>query len=119
MFRGKNYLVLMDSALDGQYSDEDRTELIHLATRCLRFEPDERPSIKFLTLALSRLEKRVVLCPNVKVEKIPVSHYNHIYSSNVFRFFLVFPIYPRDLINNDRLYRYGTLNLQEGRSYCA
>ncbi|XP_048606149.1 serine/threonine-protein kinase BSK6-like isoform X1 [Brassica napus] len=74
MFRGKNYLVLMDSALDGQYSDEDRTELIHLATRCLRFEPDERPSIKFLTLALSRLEKRVVLCPNVKVEKIPVSH---------------------------------------------
>ncbi|CAF2126873.1 unnamed protein product [Brassica napus] len=71
MFRGKNYLVLMDSALDGQYSDEDRTELIHLATRCLRSEPDERPSIKFLTLALSRLEKRVELFPNIKVDKNP------------------------------------------------
>ncbi|KAG5405577.1 hypothetical protein IGI04_011696 [Brassica rapa subsp. trilocularis] len=77
MFRGKNYLVLMDSALDGQYSDEDRTELIHLATRCLRFEPDERPRIKFLTLALSRLEKRVELFPNIKVDKnltLPISY---------------------------------------------
>ncbi|KAF8069765.1 hypothetical protein N665_1137s0033, partial [Sinapis alba] len=71
MFRGKNYLVLMDSALDSQYSDEDRTELIHLASRCLRLEPDERPSIKFLMLALSRLDKRDELCPNVKGEKIP------------------------------------------------
>ncbi|KAL0854999.1 hypothetical protein Bca101_060151 [Brassica carinata] len=71
MFRGKNYLVLMDSALDGQYSDEDRTELIHLATRCLRFEPNERPIIKFLVLALSRLDKRAELWPNVKGEKIP------------------------------------------------
>ncbi|KAL0716914.1 hypothetical protein Bca4012_066236 [Brassica carinata] len=73
MFRGKNYLVLMDSALDGQYSDEDRTELIHLATRCLRFEPNERPIIKFLVLALSRLDKRAELWPNVKGEKIPFS----------------------------------------------
>lgn len=73
MFRGKNYLVLMDSALDGQYSDEDRTELIHLASRCLRFEPDERPSIKFLLMALSRLEKGEELFPNIKVDKNPVS----------------------------------------------
>ncbi|KAG7549182.1 hypothetical protein ISN45_Aa06g001090 [Arabidopsis thaliana x Arabidopsis arenosa] len=28
LFQGKNYLVLMDSALDGQFSDEYRTELI-------------------------------------------------------------------------------------------
>ncbi|KAJ4898300.1 Protein kinase protein with tetratricopeptide repeat domain [Raphanus sativus] len=75
MFRGKNYLVLMDSALDGQYSDEDRTELIHLASRCLRFEPDERPSIKFLLMALSRLEKGEELFPNIKVDKNPTLPY--------------------------------------------
>ncbi|KAJ0249538.1 BSK9 [Hirschfeldia incana] len=75
MFRGKNYLVLMDSALDGQYSDEDMTELIHLATRCLRFEPDERPSIKFLLMALSRLEKGAELFPNIKVDKNPALPY--------------------------------------------
>lgn len=113
MFRGKNYLVLMDSALDGQYSDEDRTELIHLATRCLRFEPDERPRIKFLTLALSRLEKRVELFPNIKVDKNLVSD-----SSNVFRFFLSLS-YVFMRLNNDRLYQYHTLNLQERRSHCA
>jgi len=72
----------MDSALDGQFSDEDRTELIHLASRCLRPEPDERPSIKFLMSALSRLEKRAELWPNVKEENIPVSHY-YIKSSKV------------------------------------
>jgi len=67
LFRGKNYLVLMDSALDGQFSDEDRTELIHVASRCFKTEPEERPSIKFLKATLSRLQKRAKLCPiNVK-----------------------------------------------------
>ncbi|KAG7581200.1 Tetratricopeptide-like helical domain superfamily [Arabidopsis suecica] len=75
LFRGKNYLVLMDSALDGQFSDEDRTELIHLASRCLRPKPDERPSIKFLMSALSRLEKRAELWPNVNEENIPTPSY--------------------------------------------
>jgi hypothetical protein len=63
----------MDSALDGQFSDEDRTELIHLASRCFRPQPDERPSIKFLMSALSRLEKRAELWPNAKGEIIPVT----------------------------------------------
>ncbi|WZY74080.1 hypothetical protein YC2023_006320 [Brassica napus] len=75
LFRGKNYLVLMDSALDGQFSDEDRTELIHLASRCLRPEPDKRPNIKFLLSALSRLEKRAESWPNVKGENIPAPLY--------------------------------------------
>ncbi|XP_019097638.1 PREDICTED: probable serine/threonine-protein kinase At5g41260 isoform X3 [Camelina sativa] len=67
LFRGKNYLVLMDSALDGQFSDEDRTELIHIASRCLKTEPEERPGIKFLKATLSRLQKRAKLWPiNVK-----------------------------------------------------
>ncbi|KAL0744094.1 hypothetical protein Bca4012_085607 [Brassica carinata] len=71
LFRGKNYLVLMDSALDGQFSDEDRTELIHLSSRCLRREPEERPNIKFLLSALSRLMKRAESWPSVKGENNP------------------------------------------------
>ncbi|KAG7549180.1 Protein kinase-like domain superfamily [Arabidopsis thaliana x Arabidopsis arenosa] len=75
LFRGKNYLVLMDSALDGQFSDEDRTELIHIASRCLKSEPEERPSIKFLKVTLSRLQKRAKLCPiNVKRPMSPPSN---------------------------------------------
>ncbi|ESQ40110.1 hypothetical protein EUTSA_v10013351mg [Eutrema salsugineum] len=67
LFRGKNYLVLMDSALDGQFSDEDRTELMHIASRCLKSEPEERPRIKSLMATLSRLQKRAELWPiNVK-----------------------------------------------------
>jgi tetratricopeptide (TPR) repeat protein len=57
----------MDSALDGQFSDEDRTELIYIASRCLKTEPEERPSMKFLMATLSRLQKRAELWPiNVK-----------------------------------------------------
>ncbi|XP_010423909.1 PREDICTED: probable serine/threonine-protein kinase At5g41260 [Camelina sativa] len=75
LFRGKNYLVLMDSALDGQFSDEDRTELIHIASRCLKTEPEERPGIKFLKATLSRLQKRAKLWPiNVKRPISPPSN---------------------------------------------
>ncbi|KAG2310338.1 hypothetical protein Bca52824_021895 [Brassica carinata] len=67
LFQGKNYLVLMDSALDGQFSDEDRTELMHIASRCLKTEPGERPSMRFLMATFSRLQKRAELWPtNVK-----------------------------------------------------
>lgn len=73
LFQGKNYLVLMDSALDGQLSDEDRTELMYIASRCLKTDPEERPSMKFLMATLSRLQKRAELWPiNVK-RLIPVS----------------------------------------------
>ncbi|KAH0853680.1 hypothetical protein HID58_092976 [Brassica napus] len=57
------------------FSDEDRAELIHLASRCFRREPDERPSIKFLMSALSRLEKRAELWPKLKEENIPDPSY--------------------------------------------
>ncbi|EFH38574.1 hypothetical protein ARALYDRAFT_333388 [Arabidopsis lyrata subsp. lyrata] len=66
-----NHALDLFRALDGQFSDEDRTELIHLASRCFRPKPDERPSIKFLMSALSRLEKRAELWPNVNEENIP------------------------------------------------
>ncbi|CAH8338185.1 unnamed protein product [Eruca vesicaria subsp. sativa] len=63
LFQGKNYLVLMDSALDGQFADEDRTELMNIASRCLKTEPEERPSMRFLIGTLSRLLKRAELRP--------------------------------------------------------
>uniref|UniRef100_A0A1J3GD08 Serine/threonine-protein kinase BSK n=1 Tax=Noccaea caerulescens TaxID=107243 RepID=A0A1J3GD08_NOCCA len=79
LFQGKNYLVLMDSALDGQLSDEDRTELMYIASRCLKTEPEKRPSMKFLMATLSRLQKRAELWPiNVK-RLIPVSITRSIY----------------------------------------
>ena len=102
----------MDSALDGQFSDEDRTELIHLASRCLRPEPDKRPNIKFLLSALSRLEKRAESWPNVKGENIPVSHDMTT---------LILPMFSGCAcvfmgFYNDRLH--CTRNLQQ-RSHCA
>lgn len=116
LFRGKNYLVLMDSALDGQVSDEDRTELIHLASRCFRPEPAERPSIKFLMSALSRLEKRAELWPKLKEANILVSHGN-INSSKVNKFFFFKTnSYAFMGINIGRLHH--TLNLQQ-ISHCA
>ncbi|CAG7891091.1 unnamed protein product [Brassica rapa] len=44
-----NVLMLMDSALDGQFFDEDRRELMHIASRCLKTEPQERPKPLKLT----------------------------------------------------------------------
>ena len=111
LFRGKNYLVLMDSALDGQFSDEDRAELIHLASRCFRREPDERPSIKFLMSALSRLEKRAELWPKLKEENIHVSHEATLILPRLISFFFSFMG-----LNNDRIHH--TLNLQQ-ISHCA
>ncbi|KAJ0228887.1 Kinase with tetratricopeptide repeat domain-containing protein [Hirschfeldia incana] len=75
LFRSKNYAELMDSALDGQFSDEDRTELIHLASRCLKTDPNERPGLKFLTSTLSRLQRRAEL-RTISVKKLMPSSSN-------------------------------------------
>ena len=73
LFQTKNYLVLVDSALAGQFSDEDRTELMHIASRCLKTEPEERPSIRFLMSTLSRLQRRSELWPTSVKRLMPVS----------------------------------------------
>ncbi|XP_010543248.1 PREDICTED: probable serine/threonine-protein kinase At5g41260 isoform X2 [Tarenaya hassleriana] len=75
LFKGKNLLVLMDSALDGQFSDEDGTELMHLTSRCLRTVPEERPSIKFIVSTLTKLQKRAELWSNVKGSTTPSPSY--------------------------------------------
>lgn len=57
LIRGKNFQLLMDSCLEGHFSDDDGTELVRLATRCLQYEPRERPNAKSLVTALTPLHK--------------------------------------------------------------
>ncbi|KAJ8899777.1 hypothetical protein K2173_019477 [Erythroxylum novogranatense] len=57
LIRGKNFLMLMDSALEGHFSKDDGTELVRLASRCLQYEARERPNAKSLVTALMLLQK--------------------------------------------------------------
>lgn len=57
LIRGKNFLMLMDSALEGHFSKEDGAELVRLATRCLQYEARERPNAKSLVTCLMSLQK--------------------------------------------------------------
>ncbi|GFP86272.1 probable serine/threonine-protein kinase at5g41260 [Phtheirospermum japonicum] len=57
LIRGKNFLMLMDSCLEGHFSNDDGTELVRLATRCLQFEARERPNPKTLVTSLISLQK--------------------------------------------------------------
>ncbi|KAK6935782.1 Serine-threonine/tyrosine-protein kinase, catalytic domain [Dillenia turbinata] len=57
LIRGKNFLMLMDSCLEGHFSNDDGTELVRLASRCLQAEPRERPNARSLVTALTSLQK--------------------------------------------------------------
>lgn len=57
LIRGKNFLMLMDSCLEGHFSNDDGTELVRLASRCLQYEPRERPNPKSLVTSLALLQK--------------------------------------------------------------
>lgn len=58
LIRGKNLLLLMDSSLEGQYTNEDATALVELASKCLQYEARDRPDIKFLLSAVAPLQKQ-------------------------------------------------------------
>lgn len=49
--------MLMDSCLEGHFSNDDGTELVRLASRCLQYELRERPNVKSLVIALTALQK--------------------------------------------------------------
>lgn len=51
-------LLLVDSFLEGQFSNDDGTELVRLASRCLQFEPRDRPNTTMLVSALTSLQKK-------------------------------------------------------------
>ena len=57
MIRGKNFLMLMDSALEGHLSNDDGTELAKLASRCLQYEARERLNVKSLVISFMSLQK--------------------------------------------------------------
>ncbi|KAL0918264.1 hypothetical protein M5K25_010263 [Dendrobium thyrsiflorum] len=59
LIKDRNFHMLTDSCLEGQFSNEDGTELVRLASRCLQFEQRERPNVKSLVLALTQLQKEV------------------------------------------------------------
>lgn len=49
--------MLTDSCLEGQFTNDEGTELVRLASRCLEYEPRERPNPKSLVAALVPLQK--------------------------------------------------------------
>lgn len=57
LIRDRNIQTLMDSCLEGQFSNDDGTELVRLASRCLQYEPRERPNPKSVVAALIPLQK--------------------------------------------------------------
>ncbi|XP_042454189.1 serine/threonine-protein kinase BSK1-like [Zingiber officinale] len=58
MIRGKNILVLMDSHLEGNFSTEEATSVVDLASQCLQYEPRDRPDIKKLVATLAPLQTK-------------------------------------------------------------
>ncbi|GLT67845.1 hypothetical protein SLA2020_401230 [Shorea laevis] len=57
LIRDRNIQMLTDSCLEGQFSNNDGTELVRLASRCLEYEPRERPNSKSLVAALIPLQR--------------------------------------------------------------
>ncbi|XP_059296433.1 serine/threonine-protein kinase BSK5-like [Lycium ferocissimum] len=57
LIRVKNLTMLMDSCLEGDFSNDDGTELVRLATRCLQYEARERPNAKSLVNSLVTIQK--------------------------------------------------------------
>ncbi|THG05602.1 hypothetical protein TEA_022143 [Camellia sinensis var. sinensis] len=57
LIRDRNIQMLTDSCLEGQFSNDEGTELVRLASRCLQYEPRERPNSKSLVAALIPLQK--------------------------------------------------------------
>jgi len=58
MIRGKTILLLMDSHLEGNFSTEEATALVDLASRCLQYEPRERPNTENLVATLAPLQTK-------------------------------------------------------------
>lgn len=57
LIRDRNIQTLTDSCLEGQFSSDEGTELVRLASRCLQYEPRERPNPRSLVTALVTLQK--------------------------------------------------------------
>lgn len=58
MIRVKNIVQLMDSHLEGNFSTEEASVLVDLASQCLQYEPIDRPNPKKLVLILAPLQTK-------------------------------------------------------------
>ncbi|KAK1412849.1 hypothetical protein QVD17_34395 [Tagetes erecta] len=59
VIKGKTFLMLMmDSCLEGHFSNDDANVLIKLASYCLQPEPQERPNAKSIEAVLTPLQKQ-------------------------------------------------------------
>lgn len=65
LIRDRNLQMLADSYLEGQFSEDDGTELVRLASRCLQYEPRERPNPKSLVAALTPFQKETEVASHV------------------------------------------------------
>ncbi|XP_062074304.1 serine/threonine-protein kinase BSK7 [Humulus lupulus] len=72
LIRDRNLQMLTDSCLEGQFSNDEGTELVRLASRCLEYEPRERPNPKLLVTALVPLQKDTEV-PSHELMGIPQS----------------------------------------------
>lgn len=70
--------MLMDSCLEGHFSNDDGTELVRLASRCLQYEPRERPNAKSLVTSLTPLQKETDVSPTSSLA-ITACGLNHFY----------------------------------------
>ncbi|XP_052113441.1 serine/threonine-protein kinase BSK3-like [Arachis duranensis] len=70
LIRDRNLQMLTDSCLEGQFSDDDGTELVRWASQCLQYEPRERPNPKSLVAALAPLQKETEV-PSHELMGIP------------------------------------------------
>ncbi|CAN1237061.1 Serine/threonine-protein kinase BSK3 [Linum grandiflorum] len=81
LIRDRNLQMLTDSCLEGQFSNDDGTELLRLASRCLQSELRERPSLKVLLAALTPLQKsadvpsHVLMCMPSSESEYPLSSF--------------------------------------------
>nr|XP_043620627.1 serine/threonine-protein kinase BSK5-like [Erigeron canadensis] len=58
LIREKNFQMLTDSCLEGHFSNDDGAELVKIASRCLQYEPRERPTAKAVVASLAALQKQ-------------------------------------------------------------
>ncbi|AQK47400.1 BR-signaling kinase 3 [Zea mays] len=59
LIRDRNFNMLLDSCLEGQFSNEEGAEMVRLASRCLHYEPRERPNVRSLVQVLTPLQRDV------------------------------------------------------------
>ncbi|VAI24761.1 unnamed protein product [Triticum turgidum subsp. durum] len=70
MMRGNNIQMLMDSHLEGNYSTEEATALVDLASQCLQYEARDRPNTKKLVNILEPLQTKLEV-PSYEMLGIP------------------------------------------------